>query len=98
MEDGVVKNPSKSKTQNKTAPADGRTVDKTAWLRYSIDIKGTTSRSVPRSDYREVTENVGVSGYFSLLFTWITREMIVVIKMQNSNNSLHVTTTITPFV
>ena len=51
----MVKNPSKSKTQNKTAPADGRTVDKTAWLRYSIDIKGTTSRSVPRSDYREVT-------------------------------------------
>ena len=30
-----------------------------------------------------VTENVGVSGYFSLLFAWMTRAMTVAMTMQN---------------
>ena len=39
--------------QNKNRPAEGGAVDKTGWVRYTIDEKGTTSKAVPQSELRD---------------------------------------------
>ena len=35
------------------APGFGGAVDKTGWVRYTIDEKGTTSKAVPQSELRD---------------------------------------------
>ena len=69
--------------ENKNRPAEGGAVDKTVWVRYTIDEKGTTSKAVPQYGFREVTETGEFGGYFSLLFAWFTRAITVAITMQN---------------
>ena len=72
-------------------------VDKKPKLGYSINTKGATSRSAPRSIMRS-NRTLESGGYFSLLFTWKTRAMTATRNIPNWNNSDHVTISATPFL
>ena len=67
--------------ENKNRPAEGRAVDKTGWVRYTIDEKGTTSKAVPQSYCKRSNRNWGV--WRLLLF------IIMIFDFKNQGDQHH---------
>ena len=67
--------------ENKNRPAEGGAVDKTGWVRYTIDEKGTTSKAVPQSYCKRSNRNWGV--WRLLLF------VIMIFDFKNQGDQHH---------